>query len=123
MIPPRVDLWFPRPLSYDDSDPFRGRIVIARLKDGVTLETAHAAMSAISARQGAAWICGGLLTGIGGARLLTGYVSGLLFRVTPTDVATFASVAAGLAAIGALATAIPALRASRIDPIQALRME
>jgi hypothetical protein len=74
-------------------------------------------------RQGAVWICGGLLAGIGGARLLTGYVSGLLFRVTPTDVATFASVAAGLAAIAALATAIPALRASRIDPMLSLRAE
>jgi putative ABC transport system permease protein len=74
-------------------------------------------------RQGAVWICAGLLAGIAGARLLTGYVSGLLFRVTPTDVMTFVSVAAGLAAMAALATAIPALRASRIDPMLSLRAE
>ena len=41
VITPAVDLWYPRPLSYDDDDPFRGRIVIARLKPGVTLETAR----------------------------------------------------------------------------------
>jgi putative ABC transport system permease protein len=74
-------------------------------------------------RQGAVWICGGLLAGIAAARFLTGFVSGLLFRVTSTDVATFASVAAGLAAMAFLATAIPALRASRIDPMLSLRAE
>ena len=74
-------------------------------------------------RQGAVWICAGLLAGITGARLLTGYVSGLLFRVTPTDVMTFVAVAAGLAVMAALATAIPALRASRIDPMLSLRAE
>ena len=74
-------------------------------------------------RQGAVWICAGLLAGIAGARLLTGYVSGLLFRVTPTDVMTFVAVAAGLAAMAALATTIPALRASRIDPMLSLRAE
>ena len=50
MITPRIDIWYPRPLSYDDSDPFRGRIVIARLKDGVTLETVRAAMTALATR-------------------------------------------------------------------------
>jgi hypothetical protein len=74
-------------------------------------------------RQGAVWICAGLLVGVAGARLLTGYVSGLLFRVTTTDVVTFVSVAVGLAVMALLATAIPALRASRIDPMLALRAE
>lgn len=74
-------------------------------------------------RQGAVWICGGLLVGIVGARLLTGYVSSLLFRVASSDVVTFASVAAVLAAMAFLATAVPALRASRIDPMLALKAE
>lgn len=30
VIPSRIDIWYPRPLSYDSDDPFRGRIVIAR---------------------------------------------------------------------------------------------
>jgi len=74
-------------------------------------------------RQGAVWIGAGLLAGIVGARLLTGYVSGLLFKVTQNDVVTFAGVAIGLTAIALLATAIPALRASRIDPMLALKAE
>ena len=74
-------------------------------------------------RQGAVWIGAGLLTGIVGARLLTGQVAGLLFKVTQNDVVTFAGVAIGLTAIAFLATAIPALRASRIDPMLALRAE
>ena len=74
-------------------------------------------------RQGAVWIVAGLLTGIVGARLLTGYVSGLLFKVTQNDVVTFAGVAIGLTAIALLATAIPALRASRIDPMLSLKAE
>jgi predicted permease len=74
-------------------------------------------------RQGAVWIGAGLLTGIIGARLLTGQVAGLLFKVTQNDVVTFAGVAMGLTAIALLATAIPALRASRIDPMLALKAE
>jgi ABC-type lipoprotein release transport system permease subunit len=55
--------------------------------------------------------------------LLTGYVAGLLFKVTDNDVATFAGVAAGLTAIALIATAIPALRAARIDPMLSLKAE
>jgi len=54
---------------------------------------------------------------------LTGYVSGLLFRVTHHDVVTFACVAAVLTAIALVATAVPALRALRIDPMLSLKAE
>jgi predicted permease len=74
-------------------------------------------------RQGAAWIGVGLVAGLVGARLLTGYVSGLLFRVTHHDVVTFACVAAVLTAIALVATAVPALRAVRIDPMLSLKAE
>jgi putative ABC transport system permease protein len=74
-------------------------------------------------RQGALWIIGGLAVGMTGARVLTRYVSGLLFNVTETDALTFTAVAVGLAAIALVATAIPALRAVRIDPMLALRAE
>jgi putative ABC transport system permease protein len=50
VIAPRLDIWYPRPESYDSSDPFRGRIVIARLRGGVTLETARAAVDALATR-------------------------------------------------------------------------
>ncbi len=74
-------------------------------------------------KQGAVWIAAGLIAGIAGARLLTGYVSGLLFEVTHNDLVTFGSVAAGLALIALTATAVPALRASRIDPMLSLKGE
>jgi predicted permease len=46
-LPTRVDIWYPRGPGYD-IDPFRGRVVIARLRAGVTLEAARAAVDAIA---------------------------------------------------------------------------
>jgi len=43
-----IDIWYPRARGYD-RDPFRGHIVIARLKDGVSVEHARAAVSALAA--------------------------------------------------------------------------
>ena len=74
-------------------------------------------------RQATVWIAAGLGAGIVGARTLTRYMSGLLFNVTETDAVTFAALAAVLAAIALAATAIPALRAVRIDPMLALKSE
>jgi putative ABC transport system permease protein len=74
-------------------------------------------------RQGTPWIVGGLVTGIAGARVLTGYVSGLLFKVSEADLVTFGVVACGLAAVAIVATGIPALRAVRIDPMLSLKSE
>jgi ABC-type lipoprotein release transport system permease subunit len=50
-------------------------------------------------------------------------MSSLLFGVSPTDPATFAAVAAGLAAVATLATWLPAHRAARMDPVTALRTD
>jgi putative ABC transport system permease protein len=47
----------------------------------------------------------------------------LLFGLSPTDVTTFAIAAGVLAAVALLASAIPALRASRVDPMLALRQD
>jgi putative ABC transport system permease protein len=47
----------------------------------------------------------------------------LLFGVSAHDVSTYAAVVAGVAAIGFLANYIPARRASRVDPTNALRFE
>jgi ABC-type antimicrobial peptide transport system permease subunit len=47
----------------------------------------------------------------------------ILFQVTPTDPVTIAFTLAALLAVGVLATLGPALRATRLDPLAALRVE
>ena len=64
---------------------------------------------------------GGLVAGLVSVVWLGRLMEGLLFEVTPTDPATFAAVAAILLIVTAIAAAVPADRATRIDPLQALR--
>jgi putative ABC transport system permease protein len=65
----------------------------------------------------------GVALGALGALAITGPVRSLLFDVSPTDPATFLGVAAILGATALIAGGIPAWRASRIDPVLALRQE
>ena len=65
----------------------------------------------------------GVAVGLAGAFALTRLMASLLFGVSSTDAATFAVVSALLAAVTLLASFVPALRATRIDPITALRYE
>jgi predicted permease len=65
----------------------------------------------------------GVAIGISGALLLTRYIKGQLFGLPPYDPLTLTAAAVVLIAVAALAGYIPALRASRIDPIRALRYE
>jgi predicted permease len=73
--------------------------------------------------QAARLAAAGIIIGLAGALMLTRWMSTLLFGVEATDPATFAGVAAGLATIALIASALPARRAIRIDPIVALRQE
>ena len=61
--------------------------------------------------------------GLGGAFAVTRFLHTLLFGVEPLDPVTFGMVTALLAAVGVLACAVPARRASRVDPVVALRCE
>jgi putative ABC transport system permease protein len=74
-------------------------------------------------KQGARMILIGLVTGLATALALTRLMASLLFRVAPTDLATFATVTAVLAAVAFAACYVPARRATRVDPIQTLRYE
>jgi putative ABC transport system permease protein len=65
----------------------------------------------------------GIAIGAVGALLLTGLMKNLLFGVTPSDPITFAGVAALLGLVAAAAAAVPGLRATRVDPVVALRAE
>jgi predicted permease len=65
----------------------------------------------------------GLVIGTAGALAATRTIAGLLFEVQPTDGASFLGAAAGLAAVALLASLAPAWRATRVDPLVALRAE
>jgi putative ABC transport system permease protein len=71
-----------------------------------------------------AWVAGlGIAAGLAGALAATRLLAGLLFGVGPTDPATLMATATALAIVAALASLLPALRAIRTDPVEALRAE
>jgi putative ABC transport system permease protein len=65
----------------------------------------------------------GVVLGISSALLLSRLVASMLFGVTARDPVIFGGVAVVLSAVALIATYVPALRATRIDPIVALRYE
>jgi ABC-type antimicrobial peptide transport system permease subunit len=78
-------------------------------------------------KQTLAVILGGVATGavlaFVLARVLASAMAGMLYGIQPTDILVFASGAAWLVAIALLAAFLPARRASRVDPMTALRYE
>ncbi len=73
--------------------------------------------------QGLKLILIGIVVGVAGSVALTRVLSSLLYDVTPTDPATLVWVSGVLAMTAALASYLPARRAAKIDPMEALRYE
>lgn len=66
---------------------------------------------------------GALLCGLAGALLMARVLRTLLFEVQPYDPLTLGSVCAVLAAVGLTACYLPALRATRVDPVVGVRVQ
>ncbi len=69
------------------------------------------------------YLAGGLAIGLMGAWVLGALVSGFLFQIQPHDLWVYAGVSATIVATGVAAAFLPARRASRVDPLVALRLE
>jgi ABC-type antimicrobial peptide transport system permease subunit len=75
------------------------------------------------AGQGMLVVLAGIGVGLAGAVALSRVLSSLLFEIQPRDSMTFTAVAVLLSAVALKACLVPARRASRVDPIVALREE
>lgn len=74
-------------------------------------------------KHGLVLVLTGVVIGIAGALALTRFLATLLFGITPTDTLTFVVVAAIFFVVAMFASLIPARRATKVDPLNALRYE
>jgi ABC-type antimicrobial peptide transport system permease subunit len=89
----------------------------------MALGAARASVLGLVLKQGLALAAVGVVLGLLAALALTRLLQAQLFGVTSTDPPTFVAVALGLLAVATLATLVPALRATRVNPTEALRYE
>jgi putative ABC transport system permease protein len=89
----------------------------------VALGARHGEVLKLVAAEGVKAALAGLSLGLLGALALTRLMTGLLYGIQPTDLATFAGVLAGFSAVAVAASCLPARRAMRVDPVAALRWE
>jgi len=73
--------------------------------------------------QGMRLTVGGLVLGLAGALMGTKFLTSLLYGIQPSDAVTFAVASSALCAVALLASYVPARRATRVDPMVALRYE
>jgi ABC-type antimicrobial peptide transport system permease subunit len=89
----------------------------------MALGAASRDVSRLFVRQGIVLAGVGIVCGMGAAALLTRAMSTLLFGVSAYDPLTYVVVAAALGGTAVLASYLPARRAARVDPAEALRWE
>jgi predicted permease len=89
----------------------------------MALGATHQRVMRLFVSQGMLLIGLGLIIGLLGSVILTRMMSSLLFGVSTTDLTTFGLVSVGLLVVGLLACYIPARRATKVDPLVALRYE
>jgi len=89
----------------------------------IALGAQRADVLRMTMKQGLKLVALGLLIGLASAFVLTRVMASLLFGISATDPATFASICVVLLGAAALANYIPALRATKVDPIVALQAQ
>jgi putative ABC transport system permease protein len=89
----------------------------------VALGASSGAVLGMIARQGLILVAAGMVAGVAASAVLTQVIARFLWGVTATDPLTFALVLGAMAMVALLACYIPARRALRIDPMNALRWE
>jgi putative ABC transport system permease protein len=89
----------------------------------IALGAGRGAVLGLILREGVVIIVAGLIGGLAGAMVLMRLLQALLFGVSPTDPLTFLVIAAVMTAVALVATLLPARRATRVDPLPALRTE
>ena len=87
----------------------------------MALGAARGAVLGLILRRGIVLTTIGITLGLAGAAALNRYLSGMLFDLTPLDPATYAAVTALFVAAALAASYLPARRATRVDPMVALR--
>ena len=89
----------------------------------MALGASRASIVGMVVRHGLELTVAGIVIGLFGALTLTRVMTTLLFGITATDAVTFATVPVLLGTVAVLASYLPALRATRVDPVVALRDE
>jgi ABC-type antimicrobial peptide transport system permease subunit len=89
----------------------------------MALGASRSQITGLVARQGMTLAAAGVAAGCGVAGGLTRYMTSFIYGVTPLDPRTFAGAAALMLMIAAAAIYVPMRRATRVDPVTALRAD